>query len=283
VPFSYYLIGASSGWGAQIQSCELGPKTLLDKFHSPFPVSVVSPKKKAEEGPIPNASKLELIHQFNLELCHTVQKTLKQGSFPIVLGGDHSIAIGTWNAFSFPFGLIWIDAHMDSHTPDTSHSGAYHGMPLAALLGYGPKELSQFIRPVPVLKGDRICLIGVRSFEIEEYAFLQEIGVRIYFMEEVKARGLQVVLAEAIDHVTTTVPHFGISLDLDVFSPEEAPGVGSPEPNGLHGTDFLSLIPSFAKDERLIGFEMVEFNPTKDVDHKTEFLALNILKELTKS
>lgn len=278
----YHIFAACSGWGAQVRDCEMGPEELVKGLELSN-IDILYPDTKAKHHPISVSQTLPLIQNFNLKLFHKVRKAVTNKEFPIVLGGDHSIAVGTWNAFDVPFGLLWIDAHMDSHTPKTSPSGAYHGMPLAALLGYGALEMSQLVKSQAVVKPQSVALIGVRSFEEGEGALLKKLGVRIYFMDEVRKRGLKIVLSEAIQHVTREVSHYGVSLDLDVFSPEEAPGVGSPEPLGLFPSEFIPLISLFSQDERLIGFEMVEFNPHRDKKQKTYKLALNILKKVMDS
>ncbi len=285
----YHIIGACSCWGAQIRACEEGPETLAKEHiverlrHRGVildEIEMLYPEKKANNSIIPLSQSLPLIRNFNLQLAHAVRRTLKSGLFPVVLGGDHSIAVGTWNGFSSPLGLLWIDAHMDAHTPETTPSGAYHGMPLAALLGYGAREMAHLIRKEAVLQSQNVALIGVRSFEEGEAHLLQELNVRIYFMEEIRQRGLKVVLSEAIEHITQHVPSYGISLDLDVFSPEEVPGVGSPEAGGIRPSELISLLSPLHRDHRWIGFEMVEFNPELDIDHKTSRVAYEILTEV---
>lgn len=285
----YHIIGACSCWGAQIRACEKGPQDLIkghvlerltEKGISIREVETLYPPKLAKEANIPPADSLPLIHKFNLTLVDSVRRAVQNGSFPVVLGGDHSIAVGTWNAFDFPFGLIWIDAHMDSHTPETSPSGAFHGMPLAGLLGYGAPEMAHLVKQKAVLKPENLVLIGVRSFEEGEAALLKKLKVRIYYIDEVNERGLSAIIPEAIVHVTRGVSHFGVSLDLDVFAPEEVPGVGSPEKGGIHKSELLPLLSEFGKDERLIAFEMVEYNPERDVRHKTRETAFEVLQEI---
>lgn len=284
---SYRILGASSCWGAQIRACERGPEALVEGIEiKSFPrlkgVKIIHPSKKAAEEEIPLELSLPLIYTFNQKLACEVDRVLEADEFPIVLGGDHVNAVGTWNGVrshflkqgSDPLGLIWIDAHMDSHTLETSHSGAWHGMPLAALLGYGDPHLSQLIRKEPVLLPENVVLIGVRSFEEEEALFLRKLKVKIYFMDEVRRRGLKEILKEAIPKTA----HFGVSLDLDAIDPEDAPGVGSPDPYGISAKQLLEALPLVAQDPRLCAFELVEFNPLADVDHKTLDLGHAILR-----
>lgn len=288
---NFHVIGACSCWGAQIRACEKGPEALLDgkvferlkkKGIDIHEVEMLYPEIQAKEKEIPLSQSLPLIHHFNTQLCHAVRKALQLQLFPIVIGGDHSIAIGTWNAFDPPFGLIWIDAHMDAHVPETSPSGAYHGMPVAALLGRGFPEMAALVKKGAVIAPQNLAFIGVRSYEEGEEALLKELGVKIYFMDEVKMRGLKEVLPEAIAHVTKRTSRYGVSLDLDAFDLKEAPGVGSPEEGGIEKREFLPLLSLFRKDSRLIGFEIVEYNPDRDVDHKTLELTYEVLYEVMK-
>src|SRR5579872_3164113 len=154
----YRLLGACSGWGAQIRSCEQGPQALLDakvfenlKYEG-FPIEEIEmlfPLKLAKDEKIPLPRSLPLIHEFNLRLAKAVSRSMEKGMFPIAIGGDHSNAVGMWNGVRdallkknvLPMGLIWIDAHMDGHVPETTPSGAWHGMPVANLLGYGETRL----------------------------------------------------------------------------------------------------------------------------------------------
>lgn len=285
----YHIIGACSCWGAQIRACERGPEDLVEGLVferllkngiSIQEVEMLFPSKLARNENIPLEKALPLIRDFNLQLYQAVRKAIKKGSFPVVIGGDHSIAIGTWNAFEAPFGLLWIDAHLDSHTQMTTPSGAYHGMPVAALLGHGLPEMAHLVKKQPVIQPHNLAFIGARSFEEGEAALLKDLNVKIYFMDEVNERGLKTIIPEAIAHVMKGVKHFGVSLDLDAFSIEEAPGVGSPEEGGIRKKEILPLLSQIGKDQRLIGFELVEFNPERDVEHRTRELAFEVLYEV---
>lgn len=277
----YHIIGACTGWGAQIRACEKGPEALTDVYERLKQtgakiegIEMLHPERQAAHLNFPISQTLPLVNAFNHKLMGVMRKALSQKLFPIVIGGDHSIAVGTWSSFHSPFGLLWIDAHMDSHTPATSPSGAYHGMPLAALLGRGDMYHSN------VLKPQNVALIGIRSYESGEANLLKELNVRIYFMDEVKKRGLKAIMPEALAHITKGVQHFGVSLDLDALDPTETPGVGSPEPGGLHKQDLLPWLRVLGQDPRLLAFEMTEFNPERDVKDKTKQCAFEVLKEV---
>lgn len=283
------LIGAASGWGAQLRSCEDGPEFFyryLQKTELSFlPWDFVYPIKRAADGHVPLSLCLSLVQTFNNQLADKVCAVLREGEFPIVIGGDHSIAVGTWNGVyqalaeseQLPMGLIWIDAHMDAHTPETTPSGAWHGMPLAALLGFGPDEISALKGNKPVFSPENICLIGVRSFEEGEAQLLNRLGVRIFFMDEVRRRGIGEVLKEALLHVTKKTKAFGLSLDLDAMDPDDAPGVGSPEEGGIPADDLLQALPQIFNHPKCVSVELVELNPYRDEEEKTVQICINIL------
>lgn len=272
------LIGAPSGWGAQIRGCEEGPLSIKkDPQFLLHEWELVFPKTSAKIQQVPLEEALPLITEHNQALAKQVAHSLSCEKFPLIIGGDHSIAIGTWNGVRWaikeksdlPLGLIWIDAHMDAHTPETSPSGAWHGMPLAALLGYGNKEMAHLKRQEPVLQAENLCLLGVRSFEAEEAQLLKDLNVRMYSTEDIQKEGIQQVLQKAVEYVSKNTAGFGVSLDLDVFDPEQVPGVGSPEKDGVDPQSFLKAFENFCQLPEFLAFEIVEYNPEYDQEGKT--------------
>src|SRR6185312_12601052 len=177
-------------------------------------------------------------------LASAVAESLRRGRLPCVLGGDHSCAGGTWTgvarATKGALGLVWVDAHMDAHTPKTSHTGRLHGMPLAWLLGQDDDPL--YGLAAGVVEPRHVCLVGVRSFEREEEARLKDLGVRVIYMSEVRKRGVAAVIEEAVGIATRGTAAYGISIDLDVVTPEEAPGVGTPVAGGSVGNDLARAL-----------------------------------------
>ncbi len=220
------------------------------------------------------------------EINHQLALKTKEPTRFITLGGDHSSAIGTWSGVSTriaqqgDLGLIWFDAHMDSHTPQTTHSGNIHGMPLAALLGYGDSRLTKILSDRPKIKAENLCLIGVRSFESEEKILLDTLNVRIFYAEEVAERGIKTVLNEALKIATTGTAGFGISFDLDVIDPQQAPAVGTPEPQGLATEPLLEALKMWNRHPALLGLEIAEFTPQLDQDHRTEKLIAELINTL---
>jgi arginase len=217
-------------------------------------------------------------------LAAEVARSIRAGNLACVLGGDHSIAVGTWSGVSAAVeaprfghrlperadapGLIWIDAHLDSHTPGTSPSGRLHGMPLAALLGEGDDELGGL--EVKVLDPRRVCVVGARSFEVEEMRLLERQGVHVIARAEVQRRGLAASLEEALSIARGSAAGFGISLDLDAIEPEAAPGVATPVPGGLHPDELAAALAGIGRDPRLLAVEIAEYCPRRDRDGRTE-------------
>lgn len=198
-----------------------------------------------------------------------------------IIGGDHTSAIGTWQAVSHyvkPLGLIWIDAHMDSHTPTTTETGRLHGMPLACLLGEGDHRLSQLFSREPALKPEHVCLLGVRSYESGEAQLLKRLGVRVFYMDEIKHRGLMACLPEVFSIVAKGTQGFGISLDLDALDPIDAPGVDVAEPGGIRSAALIEFLKAVSLHPLWYGSEIVEFNPNKDLNHDTRKIMRIILE-----
>jgi arginase len=290
------FIGASSGWGAQHRETEQGPQSLyasglLEELISAHILAIwsehVRPIRLATEVNL-NCGKptLPLVVSHAQKLIEAVRRVLQQDQFPVVIGGDHSIAIGTWTGvvqalgLEENFGLLWIDAHMDAHTPLTSPSQAYHGMPVAALLGYGEEQLVHIGGISPKLRPQHIILMATRSYESGEAELLSRLGVKIYFMEEVQRRGFAVVFKEAITILKERVPAFGMSIDMDAFDPKEAPGVGTPAPDGLKAEEVLDVLHDVRTLPQFKALEITEYNPVRDQGGKTAQLIINILKEI---
>lgn len=211
-------------------------------------------------------------------LAEKVEASLKAGRMPLVVGGDHSIAVGTWTGAARvlgSMGLIWIDAHLDSHNPFSSHSGNPHGMPLAALMGVGQRGwASESVDP------HRVCVVGARDWEPEEAARLARFGVRVFDRAEIEKRGLVAVMKEARQIAGAGLRNYGISLDLDVFDPGEAPGVNSPVRDGISAERGMSVLRGLADDPLCRAVELVEYDPTRDSDRRTVRLALQLVEAL---
>lgn len=277
-----YLLGYASGMGGVDPKTADGPFTIQQSSFIKTPedyqwASIIHPRHSRE------FSDVEVISYSCMELAKAVSDLTKKQKKFCVIGGDHTSAIGTFSGVYHAMqdqgdiGLIWIDAHMDSHTPETSVSGRLHGMPLACLMGYGYPSLTGILEETPKIKPENLCLIGVRSFENGESELLERLNVKIYFIEEVQERGAETVLNEAIKLVSRNTVAYGISLDMDAIDPEESPGVDVPEANGMNAPELSSAIAKIIKDPKLVAMEIVEFNPSRDRLRKTERLLVTLL------
>ncbi|MCX8087504.1 MAG: arginase [Rhodocyclaceae bacterium] len=267
------VIGVASGLGASNPGCQDGPEVLrsLGFFRDlDWPPGACAWRDIVRPPAEPGLTALERVARVAEAVHERVAESLRAGHFPLVIGGDHSLAIGTWSGVQTALGhegrlgLVWIDAHMDSHTFETTPSRAIHGMPLACLLGQGEPRLTNIGGEGAKLLPEDVCLIGVRSFESGEADLLKRLGVRVYFMDEVRRRGLSEVFHEAWQRVMRHAAHGGISLDLDALDPEEEPGVGTPVAGGLCRAELIAALRSLRDDRRLRCLEIVEYNPHAD-------------------
>lgn len=282
-----HLLGSASGAAGVGEQCGTGPLVIQQsEFLSALNQTGVEVIWHQMLGPHLNPHKR--VDQSVRDLCESLasqaEALTREKIFFTVVGGDHSCAIGTWSGVQEALssrgdlGLIWIDAHMDSHTPETSLSQRIHGMPLACLLGHGYDTLTTILNDSPKIKPENLCLIGVRSFEAGEAALLKKMNVRVYFMEEVLRRGLPMVMQEAIERVSRNTVAYGVTLDIDAIDPKDAPGVDVPEANGIRAKDLYPEFKKMIQDKRLIATEIVEFDPLQDKNRMTEQLVVNFLK-----
>jgi len=293
------FIGVASGWGAQIQGTEDGPlfvgnnfdkiENMCKKRYKPYWDKTIFPeiRFKKNKKHITFVEKEHIIASVCKKLKSHIIYAIGQNRFPIIIGGDHSLAIGTWSGIAHAYnchqllGLIWVDAHMDSHTPYTSQSHAIHGMPLTVLMGYGSSIMTKTIEDKKIINPKHLVLIGVRSFEEEEKLLLEKLGVKVYFIGEVLKNGFKKTLEESINYLHKYTNIIGLSLDLDVFDPIHAPGTGSKEPNGLSPDEFLNAIVEIPLIKELVAIEIMEFNPHLDKDSITFDLIANIIKYIS--
>jgi arginase len=280
------IIGVASGIGAQDQACEDGPVAFhhSQAWHELEHHPLLDWGKTLFAPDDDGSSTAGRIARLCRDLADEVVATLQADAFPVVLGGDHSIAIGTWSGVAReagePLGLLWIDAHLDSHTPETTYSGAIHGMPLACLLGRGDKRLLNIGLNGAQVSAAHAVVLGPRSYEPEEIEFLQHMGVRIIDSQEVLQRGFADCLAEAIAIVSKAPAGFGVTLDLDAIDPQLAPGVGSPEPDGLIARDVLAAIRRISGLPGLKAMEIVEYNPDRDRRGTTAGLITDLIGQI---
>lgn len=282
-----HFLGVASGLGAIDQGCALGPLNFLTQVMTTqfqdHGIHVIKDLALRIDGEKRIIDSLSSIHSLLHQLASRIHKLVLQEEKFLVMGGDHSCAIGTWSGASLalsesgPIGLLWIDAHMDSHTPVTSHTGALHGMPLACLLGYGDQRFTGLLQQSPKLQADKVCLLAARSYESEEARLLDRLGVKVIFMDEIKQQGLATCVCKALEIVNSNNSNFGISLDLDALDPLDAPGVGSPVVDGINARQLISSLKNIAARPGFIGMEIAEFNPCYDQAGKTRQICIDLI------
>jgi arginase len=231
-----------------------------------------------------NARYLKQISETCTRTAEAVCKTLEDGRMPLVLGGDHSIAVGSVSGVSEFYrrqnqkiGLIWIDAHSDINTPETSPSGNVHGMPLAALLGMGPEQLTGVYGFTPKVLPENTVLIGVRDIDPAERANIRRAGVgEVYTMRDIDERGMRTVMEEALRAAGRGTAGYHVSLDMDWIDPEDAPGVGTPVRGGATYREAHLAMEIIADHGRMVSFEIVEVNPVIDEHNRTADLAVEL-------
>lgn len=213
-----------------------------------------------------------------------VVKALEEGVTPLVLGGDHSLAAGSVSGVAEFYrrqgqkiGLIWVDAHSDINTPETSPSGNVHGMPLAALLGLGPQPLGNIFGYSPKIAAENVVLIGVRDIDSAERENIRRAGVaEVYTMRDIDERGMRTVMEEALRTAGRGTAGYHVSLDMDWIDPEDAPGVGTPVRGGATYREAHLAMEILADHGRLLSFEIVEVNPVIDEHNRTADLAVEL-------
>ena len=243
--------------------------------------------KNMEEIPIGSrrARYLGEIARASTLLGKAVERICERKRFPLVLGGDHSIAIGTISGVASycrkhkkRLGLLWVDAHSDIHVPKTSPSGNIHGMPLAALFGLGPQELTAVGGDAPKLDPTRVALVGIRSLEDGERRHLHDLGIRVYTMSEIDRDGIHTVMSDALARVTDGTDCLHVSFDLDAVDPALAPGVGTPVKGGLDYREAHLIMELIAASKRMTSMEVVEVNPILDERNRSAVLAVELLE-----
>jgi arginase len=217
-------------------------------------------------------------------LADEVEHTLNLGAKPIVLGGDHSIAIGSVAGLSAFYrrqgqrvGVIWFDAHGDMNTPETSPSGNIHGMPFAAILGQGATELTHISGFAPKVYAEDCVLIGARSIDRDEAVALKNSGIRVITMRELDERGMSVVMDEAIFLASRQTAGFHVTMDMDFVDPDYAPGVGTPVPGGPTYRESHLAMEKVADSGKMLSFELTEINPVLDTANRTAELGVQLI------
>ena len=244
-------------------------------------IAVAIPEQKKEGDP--HAKYLKEIVATCTKQAELVLKTLEAGKAPVVLGGDHSVAVGTvagvaefFRRHNQKLGLLWIDAHADINTPESSPSGNVHGMPLAAIMGLGPPELANIFGFSPKVAPENCVLVGVRDIDAIEKENVRKAGIEVYTMRDIDERGMRAVMEDALRAAGRGTAGYHVSLDMDWVDPEDAPGVGTPVRGGATYREAHLAMEIIADHGRLTSFEIVEVNPVIDEHNRTADLAVEM-------
>jgi arginase len=232
----------------------------------------------------PRAKYLKEIADACTHLANIVLEIHQEGRTPIVLGGDHSIAVGTVSGMAESLrrngkklGLLWFDAHADFNTPDISPSGNVHGMPMASIMGYGPIELTHIFGYTPKIQPEHAVMIGIREVDMEERALVKKSGVRVFTMKDIDRRGIGAIMDEALSIVTTGTDGFATTLDADFLDPIESPGVATPVRGGADYREAHLAMEMIADTKKMVSFEITEINPILDVQNKTASFGMELI------
>ncbi len=284
------IIGVPIDLGANRRGVDMGPsavryaglqQVLAELGHRVADGgNLIVPGPEASDPGDPRARYLPEIVRVCLALRQRVAGAARAGAVPVVLGGDHSLSVGTVGGIRQVHpgtGVIWMDAHGDFNTPETTPSGNVHGMSLAAVLGLGAPELVACMDGHPVAP-EQAVLIGVRDLDPGERELLRGAGVKVFTMQEVDRLGLPAVMEEALAHLRRHADRIHLSLDLDVFEPSLAPGVGTPKPGGLTYREGHLAMEMIAETGMLVSLELVEVNPILDEANRTAQLAVDMAR-----
>ncbi|MCY8102247.1 arginase [Bacillus haynesii] len=246
----------------------------------------IGQREDEKEGGEPASEELrnlKAITKASAKLAETVDKIVASGAFPLVLGGDHSIAIGTLAGLVKHYqnlGVIWYDAHADLNTKETSPSGNIHGMPLAISLGIGHEGLTGIYGKEMKIKAENIVIIGARSLDDGEKELIRDKGIKVYTMHEIDRLGMTRVMEETIDYLRDRTDGVHLSLDLDALDPNDAPGVGTPVAGGISYRESHLAMEMLEESKLITSAEFVEVNPILDEKNRTAEAAVALMGSL---
>ena len=284
------IFGAGTDLGVHIDGAQLGPVQLMNdlkSFYKGESVLFERDKDIIKSRNLSDRRKNEYeIEKFNSNLYKNMVDKIKEEYFPIMLGGDHSAAIASVLAsakVNVDIGIIWIDAHTDYNTFESTVTGNIHGLPLAAVTGYKCNELRTYHNG-KIVQPSRTVVVGARSIDEKEKDNLRYAGVTVFSTEDIKEKGIDAVMDEAFKIAGYKTKGIHISYDLDVIDPDVAPGVSIPEFDGINEEEAMKINEYLVNHmKEIISFDLVEFNPLRDIDRKTEQIALNILAQIIRA
>ena len=293
-PEDIHVIGVPLDLGAGRRGVDMGPSAVriagvrerLGRlgYRVTDTGDVAVPIPETADSGDPQAHYLPQIAEVATELADRVTVAMRAGAHPLVLGGDHSLSIGSiagaarWaRENDVEVGLLWFDAHADMNTPDTTPSGNIHGMPLATSLGYGPPELTEIAGFSPKVRWDRTVLIGARDVDRGERALIREAGIRTFTMREIDEDGIVPVLEEALAIVSEGTAGFLVSWDMDFVDPNFAPGVGTAVKGGVDYREGHLALEIVSDTDGMLAMDLVETNPILDEHNRTGRLGMELI------
>jgi arginase len=288
------IIGVPMDLGASRRGVDMGPSALRvaglqarikQLGHQVEDIGNISVKQPEEMSYGEKRAKyLAEIADACKDLGAIVEKSLEESMLPVVLGGDHSIAAGTLSGIAAHFkkkekkiGLIWLDAHGDINTPESSPSGNVHGMPLAAAMGYGAIELVELQGFKPKVEPQNISLVGIRDLDTQEKKLAKKSGVHVFTMRDIDERGMREVMSDALKYAMDDTDGISVSLDMDFVDPSDAPGVGTPVRGGVTYREAHLAMEMIADTEAMASLEIVEINPVIDEHNRTALLGVELV------
>jgi len=284
------IFGAGTDLGVHIDGANLGPVQLMNDlkaFYQGESILFERDKEIIKSRNLSDRRKNEYeVEKFNTQLYKAMVEKIKEEYFPIMIGGDHSAAIASALAsakVNIDVGMIWIDAHTDYNTFETTVTGNLHGLPLAAINGYKNNEL-RYYHDGKIIQPSRTVIIGARSMDEEEKDNVRYSGVTVFTTQDIKEKGVEAVMDEAFKIAGYKTKGIHVSYDLDVIDPDVAPGVSIPEFDGISEEEAMQINEYLIKNmKEILSFDLVEFNPLRDIDRKTEQIALNILAQIIRA
>ena len=279
------IIGACTDLGVDVDGAYLGPKDIIKELDNDYDTILINKsndKKSKDKNDL--RKNLKQVNEFNTKLFNTVKETVNNKEFPITIGGDHSLAIGSVlasNELNGPIGIIWIDAHLDYNTFETTITGNLHGLPLAAINGIC-KDLTTFTNKF--VNPANTVVVGYRSKETnrgDELNNIKKMGVHVFDEDDIDKYGIREIMLKAFEIASNNTKGIHISYDLDSINPKVAPGVSVPEEGGFNLNEAYEIKDILIENIHLIkSFDLVEYNPLFDINYKTKNIALNILNDI---
>jgi len=282
-----HVIGMQMDLGASKRGVNMGPLAvrytgLMEKlaelgFDACDKGDIVAGEPETDN---PRMKNFKPIFEANKRLYERVTDSLKQGAFPVILGGDHGVAAGSITATNHHYkkiGVIWIDAHGDFNSDESSPSGNMHGMPLSAVTGFGPEKMVAFTEKIKYVDPANVAVVGGRDIDLEERKRMAASGIHVLSIHEVDRLGMAEVMRQAIETASDGTEGIHVSFDVDAITPQEAPGVGTPVHSGLTVREAFLAAELVALSGKLVALDMVEINPILDERNRTGILACELI------